>query len=33
MDDKLLKHGKFSWNELMTTDEEGAKTFYGKLFG
>lgn len=33
MDDKLLKHGSFSWNELLTTDEEGAKAFYGKLFG
>lgn len=25
--------GKFSWNELCTTDLEGAKTFYGKVFG
>jgi predicted enzyme related to lactoylglutathione lyase len=33
MDDKLLKHGRFSWNELMTTDVEGARNFYGKLFG
>ena len=33
MDDKLLKHGRFSWNELMTTDVEGARAFYGKLFG
>ncbi len=25
--------GKFSWNELMTTDVDGAKAFYGALFG
>lgn len=25
--------GIFSWNELMTTDVEAAKAFYGKLFG
>ena len=25
--------GKFFWNELMTPDVEGAKAFYGKLFG
>ncbi len=28
-----LKHGAFSWNELMTTDVESAKEFYVKLFG
>jgi len=33
MDEKLLRHGRFSWNELMTTDVEGAKVFYAKLFG
>ena len=33
MDDTLLKHGRFSWNELMTTDVQGAKVFYSKLFG
>ena len=33
MEDKLLKHGRFSWNELITTDVERAMTFYGKLFG
>ena len=33
MDEKLLKHGRFSWNELMTTNVEGARAFYGKLFG
>ena len=25
--------GIFSWNELMTTDAEGAQAFYGELFG
>lgn len=25
--------GAFSWNELMTTDVQGAKAFYGNLFG
>ena len=33
MDSKLLKHGAFSWFELMTKDVEGAKDFYRKLFG
>ena len=33
MDDPISKHGKFSWNELLTTDPEGAKEFYGQLFG
>ena len=33
MDDPRSKHGKFSWNELLTTDPEGAKEFYGQLFG
>jgi len=28
-----LKHGAFGWNELMTTDVEGAKQFYRSLFG
>ena len=32
MDEKLFKHGAFSWFELMTSDVEGAKEFYGKLF-
>lgn len=27
------QHGAFSWCELLTSDLEGAKTFYGKLFG
>ena len=26
-------HGAFSWAELMTTDTESAKSFYGQLFG
>lgn len=33
MDDYLKNHGVFSWDELMTSDVEGAKDFYGKLFG
>jgi len=27
------QHGAFSWNELMTTDMEGAKAFYAELLG
>ena len=33
MDEKLLKHGSFCWFELMTTDINGSKDFYKKLFG
>ena len=33
MQDHFKKHGVFSWNELMTTDLEAAKKFYGELFG
>ena len=33
MDEKLLKHGAFSWFELMTTDVEAAKMFYSELLG
>lgn len=33
MDDKLKKHGAFSWSELLTTDVAAAKSFYGELFG
>jgi uncharacterized protein len=33
MDAKLLKQGMFSWSELITTDVEGAKKFYGSLLG
>ncbi len=27
------KHGTFGWNELMTSDVEGAKAFYGAVLG
>jgi len=33
MNESLMKHGAFSWSELMTTDVEAAKRFYGALFG
>jgi hypothetical protein len=33
MDEQFLKHGAFSWSELLTTDVEAAKAFYTKLFG
>lgn len=34
MDFEMAKRiGAFSWNELMTTDVEAAKAFYGELFG
>lgn len=33
MNQDVLKHGAFSWFELMTTDVAGAKEFYGELFG
>ncbi|VAW81098.1 hypothetical protein MNBD_GAMMA15-558 [hydrothermal vent metagenome] len=33
MTDPIKQHGAFSWNELMTTDVNAAKTFYGELFG
>jgi predicted enzyme related to lactoylglutathione lyase len=32
MNNPFSQHGAFSWCELMTSDPEGAKTFYGKLF-
>lgn len=32
MDEKSMKHGAFSWFELMTTDVESAKKFYKELF-
>jgi uncharacterized protein len=32
MEDKF-KSGEFNWCELMTTDVEGAKKFYTRLFG
>jgi len=33
MHDYFMKHGVFSWNELMTTDLEAEKEFYSKMFG
>jgi predicted enzyme related to lactoylglutathione lyase len=33
MDEKLMKHGAFSWFELMTTDADAAKSFYSQLLG
>lgn len=33
MHEHFMKHGVFSWNELMTTDLEGAKEFYSKVLG
>ena len=32
MTNPMKQHGAFSWNELLTTDLEGAKTFYSKMF-
>ena len=29
----MLQHGAFSWAELITSDVEGAKTFYSSLLG
>ena len=33
MNDSLMKHGAFSWSELMTSDVDAARSFYGTLFG
>lgn len=33
MENECMKHGGMDWFELMTTDVEGAKRFYGNLFG
>ena len=33
MNESLMKHGAFSWTELMTTDVDAARSFYGTLFG
>ncbi len=33
MTDPLKKHGRFSWNELMTNDVDSAKKFYSELLG
>lgn len=29
----MAQHGHFHWNELLTRDVEGAKKFYGTIFG
>jgi predicted enzyme related to lactoylglutathione lyase len=33
MNAELFKHGRFSWNELLTTDPDETKGFYTRLFG
>jgi predicted enzyme related to lactoylglutathione lyase len=33
MTEPMKQHGAFSWNELMTTDVNAAKAFYGELLG
>ena len=33
MTDVYKQQGAFSWNELMTTDVDSAKQFYGEVFG
>ena len=33
MNEDVMKHGAFSWSELMTSDPEGARKFYTELFG
>lgn len=33
MDSNLLRHGAFSWFELMTNNVESAKKFYSELLG
>jgi predicted enzyme related to lactoylglutathione lyase len=33
MEEQRMRHGVFSWSELMTPDVEAAKGFYAKLFG
>ena len=33
MNEDAKKHGAFGWNELMTSDVDGAEKFYGELFG
>ena len=32
MEDKLKRHGAISWSELITTDVDAAKSFYGEVF-
>lgn len=33
MTNPMRQHGAFSWNELVTSDIEGAKAFYKTMFG
>lgn len=33
MDERLKKHGAISWSELLTSDVQGARSFYAELFG
>ncbi len=33
MEQPMKQHGAFSWNELTTSDVDGAKKFYSKLLG
>ncbi len=33
MNEACMQHGAFGWNELMTSDVDAAKQFYGALFG
>lgn len=33
MEQSMKQHGAFSWNELMTSDVDGAKKFYSELLG
>ncbi len=33
MDPRLMKHGMFSWCELLTSDAKASKKFYGTLLG
>ena len=33
MDERLKEHGAISWSELLTSDVDAAKSFYGQLFG
>lgn len=33
MSEKIYTHGRFVWRELLTTDVDGAKGFYGELLG
>jgi predicted enzyme related to lactoylglutathione lyase len=33
MSEKIFTHGRFVWRELMTTDVDSAKGFYGELLG